>query len=108
MTSPDIFLSYSREDQATARRYAEALQGEGFSVWWDQTLNPGEDYDAVTENALLGSKAVVVLYPSARSASSTGRRIEGSSSTRRISSMGARMWSHHSHRKVHVGAVTGR
>jgi TolB-like protein len=62
MTSPDIFLSYSREDQATARRFAQALEAEGFSVWWDQTLNPGEDYDSVTENALLGSKAVVVLW----------------------------------------------
>ena len=35
---PDIFLSYSRDDQATARRFAEAFEREGFSVWWDQTL----------------------------------------------------------------------
>ena len=62
MTSPDIFLSYSREDQAMARRFAGALEQEGFTVWWDQTLNPGEDYDDVTEKALLGSKAVVVLW----------------------------------------------
>ncbi len=35
---PEIFLSYSRDDQATARRFAEGLAGEGFDVWWDQSL----------------------------------------------------------------------
>ena len=29
-TTPDIFISYSREDQAVARRYAAALKAEGF------------------------------------------------------------------------------
>jgi eukaryotic-like serine/threonine-protein kinase len=61
-TRPDVFLSYSREDQATARRYAESLQREGFSVWWDQTLSTGEAYDEVTEKALEGARAVVVLW----------------------------------------------
>jgi TolB-like protein len=58
----DIFLSYSREDQATARRFAEAFEREGLSVWWDQTLKPGEAYDRVTEKALQDAKAVVVLW----------------------------------------------
>jgi eukaryotic-like serine/threonine-protein kinase len=61
-TRPDVFLSYSREDQATARRYAETLKQEGFSVWWDQTLSTGEAYDEVTEKALEGARAVVVLW----------------------------------------------
>jgi TolB-like protein len=60
--APDIFLSYSREDQLTARRYAEALEREGFSVWWDQTLTAGETFDEVTEKALEGARAVVVLW----------------------------------------------
>jgi TolB-like protein len=59
---PDIFLSYSREDQAAARRFAEAFQQAGLSVWWDQTLSVGEAYDEVTEKALLEAKAVVVLW----------------------------------------------
>ena len=61
-TSPDIFLSYNREDQTTARRVAEAFQREGFTVWWDATLRSGEAYDEVTENALRAAKAVVVLW----------------------------------------------
>ena len=59
---PDIFLSYSRDDLTTARRFAEAFEREGFSVWWDQTLNPGEAFDEVTEKALNEARAVVVLW----------------------------------------------
>jgi TolB-like protein/Flp pilus assembly protein TadD len=58
----DIFLSYNREDQATARRFAEAFEREGLSVWWDQTLRSGEAYDQVTEKALREARAVVVLW----------------------------------------------
>jgi len=58
----DIFLSYNREDQATARRFAEAFEAQGFSVWWDVTLRSGESYDEVTEEALRSAKAVVVLW----------------------------------------------
>jgi TolB-like protein len=60
--APDIFLSYTREDQATAQRFAEAFEAEGFSVWWDVTLRSGEAYDEVTEEALRTARAVVVLW----------------------------------------------
>ena len=62
MTTPDIFLSYNREDAAVAKRYADAFAAEGFNVWWDATLRSGEAYDEVTEAALRGAKAVVVLW----------------------------------------------
>jgi TolB-like protein len=61
----DIFLSYSRDDQATARRFAAGFEREGFTVWWDQTLRSGEAYDKVTERALEDAKAVVVLWSKA-------------------------------------------
>jgi TolB-like protein len=66
---PDIFLSYSREDQATARRFAEAFAAEGLDVWWDVTLRSGEAYDEVTEAALKSAKAVVVLWSGVSAAS---------------------------------------
>jgi TolB-like protein/Tfp pilus assembly protein PilF len=59
---PDIFLSYTREDQATAQRFAEAFEAQGLSVWWDATLRSGEAYDQITEEALRTAKAVVVLW----------------------------------------------
>jgi TIR domain len=58
----DVFLSYSREDQATARHFAEGIEREGLSVWWDQALDAGEAFDQVTERALDDAKAVVVLW----------------------------------------------
>ena len=59
---PDIFLSYSRQDQATARRFADGLERAGLEVWWDATLNAGQAYDQVTEKALKEARAVVVLW----------------------------------------------
>ena len=77
----DIFLSYSREDQITARRYAEALKAEGFNVWWDQALDAGESFDKVTEQALKDAKAVVVLW-SRRSVDSRWVRAEATQADR--------------------------
>jgi TolB-like protein/Tfp pilus assembly protein PilF len=62
MTTPDIFLSYNREDQAVAKRFADAFAAEGLGVWWDTALRSGEAYDVVTEAALRAAKAVVVLW----------------------------------------------
>ena len=45
-----------------AARYAEAFAAEGLNVWWDTALRSGEAYDEVTEAALRGAKAVVVLW----------------------------------------------
>jgi hypothetical protein len=53
---PDIFLSYSSEDLAIARRFAEGFVREGFSVWWDATLNPGDAFDQAIEKALEGKR----------------------------------------------------
>jgi TolB-like protein len=72
---PDIFLSYSRDDQATAKRFADGFERAGFTVWWDVTLEAGEAYDQVTEKALKGAKAVVVLW-SNRSVNSRWVRAE--------------------------------
>jgi hypothetical protein len=36
---PDIFLSYTREDQAAAQRFAEAFEAQGLSGWCDVTLS---------------------------------------------------------------------
>jgi adenylate cyclase len=62
----DIFLSYARPDADTARRFAEAFQASGFSVWWDDALRSGDTFDEAIERALREAKAVVVLWsPSA-------------------------------------------
>lgn len=77
----DIFLSYNREDIATARSFAGGFERAGLSVWWDGALRSGEAYDEVTEAALREAKAVVVLW-SPRSVASRWVRAEATIAAR--------------------------
>ncbi len=72
---PDVFISYNREDREIAGLVANALEAEGFSVWWDAALRAGETYDEVTELNLRSAGAVVVLW-SKRSSNSKWVRAE--------------------------------
>ena len=58
----DIFISYNRQDRDTAQRFAQALEAQGFEVWWDQSLHSGDAFDSIIEAALKAAKAVVVLW----------------------------------------------
>jgi len=58
----DIFISYKREEQPTAKRLAIALERHGWSVWWDPHLRVGEHFDDVIEEALRVSKCVIVMW----------------------------------------------
>ena len=82
MAGTDIFLSYARTDQATARIFAECFGEEGFSVWWDASLHSGQTFDEVIEQNLRDAKAVVVLW-SPRSVASRWVRAEATLADRR-------------------------
>lgn len=82
MSGTDIFLSYARQDRATARAFAECLIEEGFQVWWDASLHSGETFDEVIEQRLRDAKAVVVLW-SPRSVASRWVRAEATLADRR-------------------------
>ena len=58
----DVFLSYAKEDRARARRVANVLASCGWSVFWDHTIAPGEDWRAVIQSELDRAGAVVVLW----------------------------------------------
>jgi TolB-like protein len=81
MSAAHIFLSYSREDQAVARHFAEGFERAGLSVWWDVTLEAGAAYDQVTEQALRDARAVVVLW-SKKSVDSRWVRAEATTADR--------------------------
>lgn len=65
----DVFISYAREDRATAEAMAQALQAAGLTVWWDRVIPPGRQFDEVIEEALDASRCVVVLWSVASAAS---------------------------------------
>lgn len=71
----DIFLSYSRKDRHAAETLARALAAQGFSVWWDRDIAPGQTFDDSLERELHSATAVVVLLSSS-SAESEWVRLE--------------------------------
>ena len=60
--TPDIFLSYARSAEPQAKRIAEALESQGYSVWWDDDLPAHRAYTEVIEERLNSAKAVLVVW----------------------------------------------
>jgi TolB-like protein len=58
----DIFLSYSRTDQAAAANLAQLLERAGHSVWWDRYIKGGAAYAKDIERELQSARAVVVAW----------------------------------------------
>ena len=36
----DVFISYKAEDRRRIHPLVQALQSDGYSVWWDQHIRP--------------------------------------------------------------------
>jgi hypothetical protein len=70
----DVFISYSREDQARARAIADALEARGLSVWWDRHATPGVPFDEEIEAQLARSRCALVLWSAHSTASAWVRQ----------------------------------
>lgn len=58
----NIFLSYAREDESKASELVRLLKVEGWSVWWDREVVPGQDFELEIDVALKNAQAVLVLW----------------------------------------------
>ncbi len=58
----DVFVSYARLDYARVAPLVAALEAEGWSVWWDPEISPGEEFDTLISDALESARAVVVVW----------------------------------------------
>lgn len=58
----DIFISYSSKDREWVARLAKALEAQGYEVWWDPEILPGQHYQDVIQKALHGAKNVVAVW----------------------------------------------
>ncbi|NOX94238.1 MAG: SUMF1/EgtB/PvdO family nonheme iron enzyme [Alphaproteobacteria bacterium] len=58
----DIFLSYSRNDRERVRHIAQALEAEGFDVWWDPEILPGESFSKVIDSKLKDSACIIAVW----------------------------------------------
>jgi adenylate cyclase len=62
MSLVDVFVSYARVDYARVAPLVAALQAEGWSVWWDPEISPGEEFDALIADALENARSVIVVW----------------------------------------------
>jgi hypothetical protein len=77
-----MHISYSSSDRLKAQELGRRLEKEGWSVWWDRKINPGQSFSKVLEEALNSAKCVVVLW-SKRSVASDWVQNEAAEGKRR-------------------------
>ena len=65
----DIFVSYARADKARVAPLVAALEAQGWSVWWDPAIVPGEEFDELIRREIKAAEAVIVVWTKASAAS---------------------------------------
>lgn len=60
-----VFISYAREDRPLIQTLAERLSEKSCSVWWDQAIAPGDQWDREIEQQLNSASCVVVVWSAA-------------------------------------------
>jgi serine/threonine-protein kinase len=61
-STPDIFISYKAEDRARLVPLVEALEAEGFSVWWDRHIGGGARWREDIREHLEAARCVIVAW----------------------------------------------
>ena len=65
----DLFVSYARSDRARVAPLVAALEGEGWSVWWDPDIDAGQEFDRQIAEQLDKARVAIVVWTSASVAS---------------------------------------
>lgn len=60
-----VFISYARSDKARVQPIVEALNAEGWTVWWDSHIRAGATFAREIEAELNAADAVVVVWSAA-------------------------------------------
>jgi len=58
----DIFVSYARNDRERVVPLVAALEAQGWSVWWDPNIAPGQEFDRQIAAELRAAHAVLVVW----------------------------------------------
>ena len=58
----DVFVSYARADQARVAPLVAAIEAQGWSVWWDPEIAPGQEFDDRIEAEIDAASVVVVVW----------------------------------------------
>src|SRR5689334_21828589 len=80
----DIFISHTSSDTAVARRLAQTLSSEGFSVFLDVNSTPSaENWRDVISDALKSSRVIAVILSSGTVGAYASREISDASANAR-------------------------
>ena len=71
----DVFVSYKAEDRRRVKPLVEALEADGYSVWWDEQIGGGATWRRAIEAELNCAKCVIVAW-SKRSAGEEGTFVQ--------------------------------
>jgi TolB-like protein len=58
----DVFVSYARSDKARVAPLVAALEAQGWSVWWDPAIAPGQEFDRTITAELARASSVLVVW----------------------------------------------
>ena len=58
----DVFVSYARSDKARVAPLVGAIVAQGWTVWWDPEITPGQEFDDMIEAEIEAAKAVMVVW----------------------------------------------
>jgi adenylate cyclase len=58
----DVFVSYARSDKARVAPLVVAIEANGWTVWWDPEICPGQEFDRQIAQELKGATAVLVVW----------------------------------------------
>jgi len=58
----DVFVSYKAEDRRRVKSLVDALESEGYSVWWDEQIGGGATWRHAIEAELNTAKCVIVAW----------------------------------------------
>ena len=58
----DIFISYSKADRELAIKLAAFLEAEGWTVWWDKSLQSADTFRDVIMRELMAARAVISIW----------------------------------------------
>jgi len=78
----DIFISYGSEDRSKVKNIANALELQGWSVWWDRNIPFGKPFHSVIEESVNKARCVLVVW-SYNSIKSTWVKAEASEGIKR-------------------------
>ena len=58
----DVFISYARSDKTRVAPLVAAIEANGWTVWWDPEICPGQEFDRQIARELKAATAVLVVW----------------------------------------------